>query len=134
LHYQYLILGPGLAFLRFGVVWQAIYPLFVVMVLADVSITAAMLIWPQWIQGRSVSRLVMSVLGLVVLYFLINAPELFVPADASAAQLQALAKGINTGVHLGLVIAAIVNAVNIVVESARLIGRRLGLLHQATVS
>jgi predicted Co/Zn/Cd cation transporter (cation efflux family) len=93
-----------------------------------------MLIWPQWIQGRSVSRLVMSVLGLVVLYFLINAPELFVPADASAAQLQALAKGINTGVHLGLVIAAIVNAVNIVVESARLIGRRLGLLHQATVS
>ena len=68
----------------------------------------------------------MSALGLVVLYFLINAPELFVPADASSAQLQALAKGINTGVHLGLVIAAIVTCVNIVVESVRIIGRRLG--------
>ncbi len=134
LHYQYLIFGPGIAFLHFGPVWQTIYPLFVVMVLVDVSITAAMLAWPQWAQGRSVSRLVMSALGLVVLYFLINASALFLPADASAAQLQALAKGINTGVHLGLVIAAIVTAVNIVVESARLIGRRLGLLHQATVS
>lgn len=134
LHYQYLIFGPGIAFLHFAPVWQSIYPLFVVMVLVDVSITAAMLAWPQWAQGRSVSRLVMSALGLVVLYFLINAPELFVPADASAAQLQALAKGINTGVHLGLVIAAIVNVVNIGVESVRFMGRRLGRVHQATVS
>ena len=79
------------------------------MVLVDVSLTAAMLIWPQWIQGRSVSRLVMSALGLVVLYFLINAPELFVAADSSAAQLQGLAKGINYGVHVGLMIAAVVD-------------------------
>ena len=134
LHYQYLIFGPGIAFLRFGPVWQTIYPLFVAMVLVDVALTAAMLFWPQWIQGRGVARLVMSALGLVVLYFLINAPELFVAADSSAAQLQALAKGINYGVHLGLVIAAIVNVVNIVVESARFIGRRFSQAHQATVS
>ena len=134
LHYQDLIFGPGIAFLHFGPVWQTIYPLFVVMVLVDVAVTAGMLIWPQWAQGRSVSRLVMSALGLVVLYFLINAPELFLPADASAAQLQALAKGINYGVHLGLVIAAIVNIVNIGVESVRLVGRKLAHVHQATVS
>jgi hypothetical protein len=59
---------------------------------------------------------------------------LFVPADASAARLQALAKGINTGVHLGLVIAAIVNVVNIGVESVRLVGRKLAHVHRATVS
>jgi hypothetical protein len=133
LHYQYLIFGPGIAFLRFGPVWQSIYPLFVAMVLADVTLNAAMLIWPQWTQGRGVSRLVMSAIGLVVLYFLINAPELLVAAS-SAAQLQGLAKGINYGVHLGLVIAAVVNVVNIGVESARFIGRRLGRVHQATVS
>jgi hypothetical protein len=92
------------------------------------------LIWPQWAQGRSVSRLVMSALGLVVLYFLINASELFLPADASASQMQALAKGINTGVHLGLVTAAVVNVVNIGVESVRLVGRKLAQVHQATVS
>ncbi len=134
LHYQYLIFGPGIAFLRFAPVWQSIYPLFVVIVLVDVAITAGMLIWPQWAQGKSVSRLVMSALGLVVLYFLINAPELFVPADASAAQLQALAKGINTGVHVGLMIAAVVSVVNIGVESVRLVGRKLADVHQATVN
>ena len=134
LHYQYLIFGPGIAFLHFGPVWQTIYPLFVVMVLVDVALTAAMVAWPQWIQGRSVSRLVMSALGLVVLYFLINAPDLFVAADASAAQLQGLAKGINYGVHLGLVIAAIVNVINIGVESVRFVGRKLGRVHQATVT
>ena len=52
LHYQYLILGPGVAYLRFGPVWQTIYPLFVVTVLVDLSLTAAMLVWPQWTQGR----------------------------------------------------------------------------------
>ncbi len=134
LHYQYLIFGPGIAFLRFGPVWQTIYPLFVVMVLVDVALTAAMVAWPYWTQGKSVSRLLMSALGLVVLYFLINAPDLFVAADTNAPQLQSLAKGINYGVRLGLVIAAIVNAVNIGVETVRLIGRRLGRVHQATVS
>ncbi|MGZ4733605.1 MAG: HAAS signaling domain-containing protein [Terriglobales bacterium] len=134
LHYQYLIFGPGIAFLRFGPVWQTIYPLFVVMVLVDVTLTAAMLVWPQWTQGRRVSRLVMSALGLVVLYFLINAPDLFVAADSITPQLQALAKGTNYGVHLGLGIAAMVNVVNIGIESVRFVGRRLGSVHQATVS
>jgi hypothetical protein len=59
---------------------------------------------------------------------------LFVPADASAAQLQALAKGINYGVHLGPVIAAIVNVVNIGVESVRFVGRKLARVHQTTVT
>ncbi len=133
LHYQYLIFGPGIVFIHFGPVWQTIYPLFVVMVLVDVALTAAMVAWPQWIQGRSVSRLVMSALGLVVLYFLILAPDLFVAASASAAQLQALAKNINYGVHLGLLITAVVNVINVVKESVRLIGQRLGRIHQATV-
>ena len=37
LHYQYLIFGPGIAVLRFGPVWQTIYPLFVVMVIVDLG-------------------------------------------------------------------------------------------------
>jgi len=49
-------------------------------------------------------------------------------------QLQALAKGANNGLHVGLVIAAIVNVVNIGVESVRFIGRRFARVHQATVS
>jgi hypothetical protein len=45
------------------------------------------------------------------------------------SQPQVLAKGINSGVHLGLMIAAVVNVVNIGVESVRFIGRKLGRMH-----
>jgi hypothetical protein len=69
----------------------------------------------------------MSAPGLIVLYFLINAPELFVASDRSAAQLQPLVNRINYGIHLGLLIAAIV----IVKEAMPLIGCSFGRASQA---
>jgi hypothetical protein len=134
LHHQYLILGPGAALIRFGSMWLTIYPLWVTVVTIDAILTGAMLAWPAWSQGRTVSRMVMSAIGLVILYFLISAPELFVAADPGAPQLQALAKGISFGLHLGLVIAAIASVVNLVVGSIRLVGRRFSAVHQATVA
>ena len=133
LHYQYLIFGPGIAFLRFGPVWQTIYPLFVVMVIVDLGLTASRLIWPRWIQGPHLNRLVMSALGLVVLYFLIGAPDLFVASEPVSPQLQSLAKTINLGVHVGLIVTLIVNVYNVVKESVRFIGRRFSHVHQATM-
>jgi len=133
LHYQYLIFGPGLALLKFGPVWHTIYPVFVMIVLVDVILTAAMIARPHWAQGRHVALLVMSALGLIVLYFLINAPELFVASDPSSAESQSLVKAINYGLHLALFIAAIVNVVNIVKEAVRLIGWSFSCKHQASV-
>ena len=133
LHYQYLVFGPGIAFLRFGPIWQTIYPLFVLLVAVDLGLTTARLIWPRWTQGPQVNRLVMSALGLIVLYFLIGATDLFVASDPGAPQLQALAKNLSLGVHIGLMVALLVNVFNVVKESARLIGHRLGRVHQATV-
>ncbi len=133
LHYQYLIFGPGIALFRFGPVWQTIYPLFVVIVLVDVMFTAAMIARPHWTQGRHVALLVMSALGLVVLYFLINTPEVFVAADPNAPELQELVKSVNYGIHIGLMIAAIVNVINIGKEGIRLIGRSFGRASQARV-
>ena len=134
LHYQYLIFGPGVAFLRFGPVWHTIYPLFVVMVIVDFALTASRIAWPRWAEGRQVSRLLMSALGIIVLYFLIGATDLFVPADPTAPQLQTLARNINLGVHIGLILTMLVNVINVVKESVRLIGHRLGRMHQATVT
>jgi hypothetical protein len=133
LHYQYLILGPGIAFLRFGPVWQTIYPLIVVIVIVDFGLTASRVIWPRWTQGGQVARLVMSALGLIVLYFLINAPDLFVAADANRPQLQALAKNINYWAHLGVIVGAVANIISVIMESIRFVGSRLGRVHQATV-
>lgn len=133
LHYQYLIFGPAIAFLNFGPVWQTIYPLFVVMVVSDLMLTAAMIMWPRWTLGRPISRLVISALGLIVLYFLINSPDLFLAVDASTTPLKALVRNINYWAHLGLLVTAVVNVINIVRETARLVGLRLAHLHQAAV-
>jgi hypothetical protein len=133
LHYQYLILGPGIAFLRFGPVWQTLYPLFVVMVVVDLTLTASMLIWPLWMKGRVLSRLVMSTLGLIALYFLINAPDLFVAAEASLPKMQGLASIVNYWAHIGLLITLCVNVIKIVIEIFKFVGRRFAQVHQATV-
>ncbi len=134
LHYQYLILGPGIAFLRLGPAWQTIYPLLVVMVVADLALTASLLIWPLWTKGRSLSRLVMNALSLVVIYFLINASDLFMAADPSVARLQGLVKIVNYWSHIGLLITAIVIVTKIVVEIVKLVGRRFAQVHHATVN
>jgi hypothetical protein len=133
LHYQYLIFGPGVVFFRLGPVWQTLYPLFVLMVVADLMLTAAMLIWPYWTHGRPVSRLAKSALGLVAVYFLMNSPDVFVAADAGSARLQTLVTSLNYWTHLGLMIFAVVAILTIVREAIRLVGERLGRVHHATV-
>jgi len=133
LRYQYLILGPGYAFLRFSPIWQTIYPLFVGIVVVDLLLTATRIARPQWNQGRQVSRLVMGALGLVVFYVLINAPELFVAADASSLQFQTLAKTINFGLHIGLVVAVIVNIVTIGKDAVMFVWRKLDQANGAVV-
>jgi len=130
LHYQYLIFGPGAAFFRFGPVFQAIYPLFVGMVLVDISFTVAAIFHPQWSNVRRISRVVMSGIGLLVLYFLIKTPELLVAADPASAQMQDLSKTVNNAIHLALMVAVVVSIINLVVGGARLLGRWLARTHE----
>ncbi len=133
LHYQYLILGPGSAFLRLGPIWRTLYPLLVVMVVVNLALTASMLIWPLWAKGRMLSQLVMNALSLVVVYFLITAPDLFIAVDPSAAKLQGLVKTINYWTHIGLQITAVVIVIKMVVEIVKLVGRKFAQAHHATV-
>jgi hypothetical protein len=126
LHYEYLVFGPGTTFMKFGSIWHSIYWLFVMMALIDLGLTSARLMWPQWSEGSKVTRLVMSALGLVVLYFLLTNPQLFIARYAGNVHLDSLVKTINYSVRLGLVITAIVNLINVVRESIRLVGQGVG--------
>jgi hypothetical protein len=134
LHYQYLIFGPGIAYLRLGPVWQALYPLLVVNVVVDLALTVSMLVWPAWTRRQVVWRLIMHALNLVVVYFLINASDLFIPADPSVAKLQGLVKVVNYWSHIGLVITEVVLVAKILVKIAHLAGRRFAQVHHATVN
>lgn len=131
LHHQYLIFGPGVAFLNFGPIWHTLYPLFVIMLLVDISFTVVRIFNPQWSKGGTFAGLAMSALGLVIVLTLLNSPDVIVPAPG--AQTQNVANTTNYALHLGLLVAAIINVVNVGVGMARLIGIKLGRAHQATI-
>jgi hypothetical protein len=125
LHYQHFIFGPGVNFFRFSPVWLSLFPYFVVMIAVDMSFTVAMLLRPQWTIGRRISGIVMSALGLALVLILIQAPELFVPAHPSPETV-AQVNTVNYALHLGLIVAAIVNVVNITIGGGKLILGKLG--------
>jgi hypothetical protein len=108
LKHQFWIFGPGVAFMHFGPVWQTIYPLFVVLVVFSVIRTSVDIARPGWERGRAWFRLVYRVLNLIVLYFLYNATELFVPGSASPPGMPEVLKGLNIAMHIGVVAVAFV--------------------------
>ena len=130
LHYQYFIFGPGLAFLNFGPVWLELYPLFVVMLLVDITFTVTRLLRPQWTDGSRYSRLVMNIFGLALVLILLREPVLFVAANSSTGS-QSMADAVNRAVHLGLLVAVIVHIINIGIAGIRLIGDKLSSARNA---
>ena len=77
-----LIFGPGVSVVHFGPVWQTLYPLFVVLVIADIVRHTIDVVRPGWEKGRVAFRMFFRALNLLVLYFLINATDLLVPGEA----------------------------------------------------
>jgi hypothetical protein len=108
LKHQFWIFGPGVAAMHFGPVWQTIYPLFVVLVVFSVIRTSLDIARPDWERGRAWFRLVYRALNLIVLYFLYNAAELFVPGSANPPGMAEVLKGFNIAMHIAVVAVAIV--------------------------
>jgi hypothetical protein len=131
LKHQFWIFGPGVAAMHFGPVWQTIYPLFVVLVIADLIRHTIDVIRPGWERGRAWFRMLFRVLNLVVLYFLLNATELLVATDPGNASLQPVMKGLNTGLHIGIVVAAIVSVAQMAWDLYSLVTRRVENGHSA---
>lgn len=121
LHYQYLVLGPGAAFMRFGPIWLKIYPLFVIAASIDIGITAFALMRPDPVQPGRVLRLMKHALGLLILFLLANSSNLFVPTDVTNAEWEHVVTTINFGLHIGLVVAIVATLVNFVRDGVRFI-------------
>src|SRR5215472_7676572 len=125
LHNQHLIFGPGIQFLHFGPIWLTLFPLFLITAIVDISFTITMLFNPQWNRNRRISRVVMGTLGLGILVILLQTPELLSPSNPGA-QAQTQVNAINSALRLGLLVVAIVNALNLAVASVKLIVAKLG--------
>ncbi len=134
LKHQFLIFGPGVAAVHFGPVWQTLYPLFVVLVIADMARHTIDVVRPDWEKGRVAFRMFFRALNLVALYFLMNAKDLLVLSDAANPNLQPVINGLNTAIHIGLIVAAIVTVAQIAWDLYNFLGRRSGNGARAAVS
>jgi|HubBroStandDraft_4_1064222.scaffolds.fasta_scaffold02486_5 hypothetical protein len=134
LKHQFLIFGPGVAAVHFGPVWQTLYPLFVVLVLADMVRHTIDVVRPDWEKGRAAFRMFFRALQLLALYFLMNSKDLLVLSDAANPNLQPVINGLNTAIHIGLIVAAVVTVAQIVWDLYDFFGRRSGNGARAAVS
>ena len=107
---QFWLFGPGADLIQLGPVFQSMYPLYVLMVLVDVIRNAVALVRPGWEKGRFAFRIFYRAMTLFILYFLTHAHDLLVPGKAADPNLQSALGGINQGIHLGLVITAVIVA------------------------
>jgi len=121
LKHNFLILGPGVAAVHFGLVWQTLYPVFVVLVVTDLVRHAIAVVRPGWERGQAWFRLLFRGLNLLVLYFLINSSEVLV---ASNPDIQSQMGNVNRGLHIGLVFTAAIVVYQTILDLYALIARR----------
>lgn len=126
LKHQFLIFGPGVAFFHFGPVWLTLYPLFVVLIVADVVRNSIALLRPGWEKGQFAFRMCVRALNLVVLYFLINATDLIILGDGTDPKLQPAMKSLNQALHICIAIAAVITVAQTVWELYSFFFRRAG--------
>lgn len=77
-----LVFGPGAAVVTFAPIWRSLYLPMVGLALADIAWQIARLLRPQWARFRSIVRITLCGLDLVVLFVLAKAGPWLVMADS----------------------------------------------------
>ncbi len=130
----WLIMGPGVAFWTFGPVWLKLYPLFVVLGLAEVARHTLELVRPYATKLHTVLRLGIRAVSLIVLFFLIKASDVFVASNGmNAAHMQPVVTNLNYAIRLGLLVAAVISVVKLGVDVWKLLSGKLDQAQQAAL-
>ena len=72
-YYPFLILGPAATFLNAGPMWHTFYAPVLLLTLVSILRLSVILVRPQWVRFPVWSKLLQTVLSLVVVNFMINA-------------------------------------------------------------
>jgi hypothetical protein len=134
-YYPFLILGPAAAFLNAAPMWHTFYAPVLLLTVASILRLIVILVRPQWVRFPVWSKLLQTVLSLVVVNFMINAAgqtsgaawHPFVKAAQGGEQSVKIAAIVNVSIlvslictWLGLCIATIVQTW----QSVRLLTRK----------
>lgn len=124
----FLILGPAAAFVEPAPIWRTVYVPILLMAVASSALTLMNFVRPYWTPVRSYARIALNVVALSIAIVLARAGEWFLPAFAPSASspdnIAGLVHVMNMGVQVGLFIAVLVNAWELVRELLRLKHRR----------
>jgi hypothetical protein len=123
-------MGPGVAFLTFAPIWLKLYPLWMVLGIAEVARHTFEFVRPDATRQHRVFSLVPRSLSLLTMFFLIRAGELFVVNPSNPA-LQGAIGAINYGTRLGLTIAAVIALAKLLLDVWKVLLVRFQAAHEA---
>jgi len=124
-HHPFLIFGPAAMFLKLAPIWAQVYRLIVL--LASLGIVQAIinLVRPSWTRFRSVAQVALQVGSLVLMYLLLRAGAWVALSDnisaSDAGGFNRAVEYVNRGIFYGLLIAALITIVQIVLKIAHLL-------------
>jgi len=124
--YQFLILGPAVAFLKLATIWYQVYFPIVLLTVGEIVRATINLVRPDWTLFRSVYGVFVHFGGLAVVYFLIRAGSWVTAADSvagGAGEYAHAAQIVNQWIYYGLLVTAIFSVVMLIVRVMRLIRR-----------
>ena len=124
----FLVLGPAAAFLAFAPIWSTVYVPMVLMTIGTIAVSAVNFVRPFWTPARSYARLAISSVSIGVFVALADAHEWLVARPGAVApdgaSLNRVVEIANHAMQIGIIVALVITAIQIVSELRRLNARR----------
>jgi hypothetical protein len=120
-HHQFLIFGPGAAFLSLSPVWGRFYMPVVALILLGMMDAGINVVRPDWVRFHWLMSAITRVGEIVLCYFLIRAGNLVVSANATGpVDYHRVAQIVNQAVYYGIWITGVISLVQLAKEIRRL--------------
>ncbi len=133
LRHTFWVFGPGVFFMTFGPVWMRLYPIFVLLAVAEVLRHTLQIVKPHATRVHKAVDLAIRAVSLGVLMFLLRAKEIFVAADPGNPQMQSALTALSHALRLGLAIAAAIVIVKLAIDLWKLVTARPEQVHHAAL-
>ncbi len=124
----HLLLGPAATVMEPATVWADVYPLIIALAVAGAALKGASYVRPYWTRRKALARIATSAATIVTFAVLLRAEQPFVLKSGvtwpGAASADAAIAAVNGACRMGLLIAGIITAFELLRELYRLNARR----------
>jgi hypothetical protein len=125
---QGLLLGPAASIVTLAPIWTTIYPAVLALLLGTIALSLTNFLRPIWTPARSYARIALHATSIAIFIVLLRAGEWVAAKDVAlgSGSPQRFVEIANRAIEIGLGIAIVLGAIEIVREAYRLTSRRKG--------